>query len=170
MNFLKKHWKKIVLAVFASFWASCSDEASTEPVALYGCPADVCNEQPEPVSSESQEPVSSESQETIESSSSYIKWISSSSMPPILYGAIPVYSSSSEPASKAPNSCYKTTKTEYTTPGCEGDICPVYGVMYVEKTACECDDGVTYTVEELRDKFNLTAIEVLKLCQSNKKE
>jgi len=153
MDFIKKHWKKFVLAIFASLWTGCFDD-STSTAPEYGCPADVCNGQPIPESSESQESSSSENQAPSESSSSYIEWISSSS----------------QPVGKAPNFCYKTTKTEYEYPGCEGDICPDYGVFYVEKDACECDDGVTYSIEELRYLYNLNDADIEKLCYSHTKD
>lgn len=43
MTFFKKHWKKIVMALFACFWAGCYNDSETEVQALYGCiePVDV---------------------------------------------------------------------------------------------------------------------------------
>lgn len=69
MSLLKKHWQKFVLASFASFWAGCGDEASSDPVAMYGCPSDFCKEQPTPESSESLEPTESSFSVEIPSSS-----------------------------------------------------------------------------------------------------
>lgn len=46
--FFRKHWKKILLALFACVWSGC-EEASTGGGDLYGCPpctCEVCDENP----------------------------------------------------------------------------------------------------------------------------
>lgn len=70
-----KHWKKIALAFTALFWASCDDSSIADSPDLYGCPPDICNE--EPVSSEAGQPESSSSEEAVSSSSKKAKSSSS---------------------------------------------------------------------------------------------
>lgn len=82
-----KHWKKIALAFTALFWASCDDSSIADSPDLYGCPPDICNE--EPVSSETGQPESSSSEEAVSSSSQKAKSSSSSEfMDAPLYGVI----------------------------------------------------------------------------------
>ena len=82
-----KHWKKIALTFTALFWASCDDSSIADSPDLYGCPPDICNE--EPVSSEAGQPESSSSEEAVSSSSQKAKSSSSSEfMDAPLYGVI----------------------------------------------------------------------------------
>ena len=87
-----KHWKKIALTFTALFWASCDDSSLTDSPDLYGCPPDICNE--EPVSSETGQPESSSSEEAVSSSSQKAKSSSSEK----------VVSSSSEKAKSSSSS------------------------------------------------------------------
>ena len=80
-----KHWKKIALTFTALFWASCDDSSIADSPDLYGCPPDICNE--EPVSSETGQPESSSSEEA-KSSSSEEASSSSEFMDAPLYGVI----------------------------------------------------------------------------------
>ena len=80
-----KHWKKIALAFTALFWASCDDSSIADSPDLYGCPPDICNE--EPVSSETGQPESSSSEEA-KSSSSEEASSSSEFLPVPAYGVI----------------------------------------------------------------------------------
>lgn len=84
-----KHWKKIALTMTALFWASCDDSSIADSPDLYGCPPDICNE--EPVSSETDKPESSSSEEAVSSSSQKAKSSSSEK----------IVSSSSEEASSS---------------------------------------------------------------------
>ena len=87
-----KHWKKIALTFTALFWASCDDSSIADSPDLYGCPPDICNE--EPVSSETGQPESSSSEEAVSSSSQKAKSSSSEK----------VVSSSSEKAKSSSSS------------------------------------------------------------------
>lgn len=80
-----KHWKKIALTFTALFWASCDDSSIADSPDLYGCPPDICNE--EPVSSETGQPESSSSEEA-KSSSSEEASSSSEFLPVPAYGVI----------------------------------------------------------------------------------
>ena len=81
-----KHWKKIALAFTAMFWAGCEDLSSSGGD-LYGCPPDICND--EPISSSSEKVVSSSSEEAKSSSSIAEETSSSSEVPPVpAYGVI----------------------------------------------------------------------------------
>ena len=81
-----KHWKKIALAFTAMFWAGCEDLSSSGGD-LYGCPPDICND--EPISSSSEKVVSSSSEEAKSSSSIAEETSSSSEFPPVpAYGVI----------------------------------------------------------------------------------
>ena len=42
MSILKRHWNKLILGLFASFWTGCADKPADNPPSLYGCPPDIC--------------------------------------------------------------------------------------------------------------------------------
>ena len=109
-----KHWKKIALTMTALFRASCDDSSIADSPDLYGCPPDICNE--EPVSSETGQPESSSSEEATSSSSKKAKSSSSEK----------VASSSSEKAKSSSSS-------EFMDP-------PLYGVI----SCVPMDSSFTY--------------------------
>ena len=118
-----KHWKKIALALTALFWASC-DDSLTESPDLYGCPPDVCHD--EPISSEASKTESSSSQKAVSSSSEEARSSSEFFNPPV-YGDEPVFGESS--SSFDPNSIPSDT---------------LYGVSVTEKTCIPMDSSVAY--------------------------
>ena len=71
---IRKHWKKISLALTALFWAGCDNTSLVDSPDLYGCPPDVCNQSPESSASSSSETklsskTESSNSETVSSSS-----------------------------------------------------------------------------------------------------
>lgn len=164
--FVRKHWRKIILALTTAFWSSCDSDSTTNPPVE--CEGQECVQE----SSSSTETTSFSSTETpssssIESSSSEDIRYSSS-----LYGVF--YSSSETPSSSSSNAalsssseqnktiCYKynandkitcddgLTCEEKTTPiyDCTEGPCPLYGVPSSQEISYKCDNDETYTQEE----------------------
>lgn len=95
-QFFRKHWKHLFFTLATFFWVGCGDDSSSQAV-LYGCPDDICKEDPETSSSgdlpasSSEEPSSSSSAPKMSSSSSY----DDNTIPPMsatVYGIVPCFS------------------------------------------------------------------------------
>lgn len=70
----------------------------------------------------------------------------------------PKSSSSTEPASSNSSekiACAKTTLERYEGLPCDGDICPVYGVMFTEVEGLKCEDGVEYEIQSVCAKYGV---------------
>lgn len=138
---IRKHWQKIVLAVAASFWASCGDsESSTAPETQGPRPASSASIEPE----SSAEPYSSETEE--------LKLASDTT---VTCNQV-VVSDTSKMTCAAPD----TMKTEDTMLV----VVPLYGCSITETKSVvyECDngmvypkmkDGKVYTAEEYEELF-----------------
>lgn len=161
MSLLKSHWKRFIIASFATLWASCSEDSPSQPET--SIPSSAQQE----VSSSSQEyapAIESSFNETIppvtETSSSEAV---SSAMESSSSETIPVSSSSSRQTSGF-NSTDGSECIEITTfetivlnksDNCD-DGCPVYGVpqtMTMSHTSYKCSDGNTYSLDSYRSKF-----------------
>lgn len=99
-QFFRKHWKHLFFTLATFFWVGCGDDSSSQ-VVLYGCPDDICKEDPETSSSgdlpasSSEEPGSSSSVDISSSAESSSSVESSTSIDDFaaVYGPpIPCYS------------------------------------------------------------------------------
>lgn len=70
----------------------------------------------------------------------------------------PETSSSAEPASSNSSekiACAKTTLERYEGLPCDGEICPVYGVMFTEVEGLKCEDGAEYEIQSVCAKYGV---------------
>ncbi|MCQ2123180.1 MAG: hypothetical protein MJZ25_03265 [Fibrobacter sp.] len=157
MSILKNHWRKLVVAAFATLWTSCNDDSPSKPV-VNDPDSDT------QVTSSSSEPESSSSEEDTDTipkyDDSWERWET-------LYG-IPDPTSSSAANEGVIPECVATVREKHEYPACDGEFCPEYGAMIVEERVCECDDGNTYTYTEYMEKFGVSAMYVANHCVANK--
>ena len=51
--------------------------------------------------------------------------------------------------------CAKTTLERYEGLPCDGEICPVYGVMFTEVEGLKCEDGAEYEIQSVCAKYGV---------------
>lgn len=177
MSLLKSHWKKFIIASFATLWASCSEDSPSQPETP---PPSSAQQEVSSSSQEATPAIASSSSETIppamESSSSEIIPESSSaqSVSSSSQESIPTFASSSSVVIPESSSMLTQTSSFSSTDGSEcieittfesvvlnkndncGDTCPVYGVpqtMNIPHTSYRCSDGSTYSLDSYKSKF-----------------
>lgn len=137
MSLLKSHWKKLIIASFATLWASCSEDSP----------------------SQSETSIPSSAQQEISSSSQELAPATESSSSEILPGTSSSLEQTSSSMSTDGSECIEITTFETTvlnkSDNCD-DGCPIYGApqtMTMSHTSYKCSDGNTYSLDSYRSKF-----------------
>lgn len=138
--FVRKHWRKIILALTTAFWSSCDSDSTTNPPVE--CEGQECvQESSSSTETPSSSSIESSSSEDIRYSSSLYGVFYSSSDPSFsssscsdieaLYGVF--YSSSETPSSSSSNAALSSSSEQNKT------ICYKYNA----NDKITCDDGLT---------------------------